>query len=161
MLVPQVAQAEADEVLDADAGIPIYRVNLIVADRLGQANSAVAAEVAVNLDEYRGLGVPVAIVPGTPQYVNVRIVGVEFLAGTDTELALSNAKKRVVSYINNLRPGKLNGKLLRSALLGAISPEQVPGLLVPDGALLEPAGDLVPETGTVIRTTEDRVEILP
>ena len=160
-LVPQVATAEADEVLDADAGIPIYRVNLIVADRLGQSNTAVAAEVERSLDEYRGLGVPVNTVPGTPQYVNIKIVGVQFLAGTDTALALENAKKRVLSYVNNLRAGKKNGKLLRSALLGSIGPDQVPGLLIPDGALLEPAGDLVPETGTVIRTTEDRVEILP
>jgi len=156
--VPQVAQATATEVLDADAGIPIYRANLIVSDLKGQANSAVAALVETELDEYRGLGVPVAVIPASPQYVNVRIEGVAFLAGTNTTQALADAKRRVASYINNLRPG---ATLRVSALLAAIGPEQVPGLVVPSGALKEPAADLIPVTGTVIRTTADRVEILP
>ena len=154
--VPQVAQAAATEVLDPTAGLPVYRVQLIVSDLQGQANSALAASVVTELDEYRALGVPVLVVPATPQYVTVKISGVAFSAGTSTAQALADAKALIVALVNNLRPG---ATLYRSQILSAIGPLQVPGLIVPEGALVEPAGDLVPTTGTVIRTSLDRVEV--
>jgi hypothetical protein len=53
----------------------------------------------------------------------------------------------LVAVVNILAPGEI---LRRASLDGALSTVQ--GLIVPDGAISEPAGDVVPDIGRVLRT---------
>lgn len=152
--VPQVVQAAAQELFQTANGAPALRVALYIADSAGQANSALASQVSRSLDEYRALGVPVAAIAAVPQYVRVTVVGAQFAAGADTEQVLASATASVLATVNALPPG---ATLYRSAVLAAL--QGVAQLLLPDGALVDPAGDLVPVTGTVIRTTTDRITI--
>lgn len=150
---PGVAQATAVEVL-SDQGIPVYRGQLYIADRAGQANTPLAQAVLRNLDEYRGLGVPVQVVPAVPQYVDIVATGLQFTAGANTAQVLDQAARALLAAVNGLAPGVT---LRRATLLGELS--RVDQLVVPDGALVTPAGDLVPMTGTAIRTTRDRITL--
>jgi len=152
--VGRVAQAAAEETFQETTGIPGYRVTLNVSDTNGQANTALASEVEQELDEYRALGVPVLVIPAVPQLVNITAAGLSFTAGANTTQVLQNATNAVLAYVNGLPPG---GTLRRADLFRVLS--DTSQLIVPDGALSEPAGDLVPSTGTVIRTTQDRISL--
>lgn len=149
---PGVAQATAVEVFQAETGLPGYRVTLHVADAEGQANGALADAVERNLDEFRALGVPVLVTPAVPQYVNIEATGLQFEAGANTQDVLQQAANAVLALVNGLAP---SATLRRSDLLATLA--NIPQLIVPDGALVEPSGDLVPSTGTVLRTTRDRI----
>ena len=146
-----VEQVNVVEYLDSN-GQPAGRVQCIIADADGQANQALADEVLLTLEEYRGLGVPVTVFAGTPQYIRVIASGLAFNAGVNTTTVLQDARQRVVARINTTAP---NATLLRSAILAAL--ESTPGLIVPEGALTFPAGDLVPVSGGVIRTLTELV----
>lgn len=152
--VQRVSQANASEFFDEGTGLPAYRVQLIINDPDGQANLALAAEVERELDDYRALGVPVLTVPATPQYVTITATGLLFEAGANTSEVLGNATAALLALINGLQPG---ATLRRADVLRTLS--GVSQLIVPDGALVEPVGDLVPTLGTVIRTSEDRIAI--
>lgn len=151
---PGVSKAKAVEVFQIETGLPGYRVTLHIADSEGQANKALADAVERNLDEYRALGVPVLVTPAVPQYVQIVAEGLQFEAGANTQEVLQQASNAVLALVNGLAP---SATLRRSDLLAALS--QVPQLVVPNGALKEPAGDLVPSTGTVLRTTRDRISL--
>lgn len=148
-----VQQANVIEYLDSD-GRPSGRVQCIIADTDGQANQALADEVLLVLEEYRGLGVPVTVFAGTPEFVRVRATGLAFQAGVNTTEVLQDARQRVVAKINSTPP---NGTLRQASIVSAL--ESTPGLIVPNGALEFPAGDLVPSAGTVIRTRADYVSL--
>lgn len=152
--VDQVFQATAEEVINSTTLAPGYRVQLYATDVSGQANSAMSDLIMENLDEYRALGVPVSVVPAVPQYVSVIATGLQFTAGANTASVLSDAANAVVALINGLPP---NSTLRRADVLRALS--AIPQLIVPHEALTEPAGDLVPTTGSVLRTTKDRVQL--
>jgi uncharacterized phage protein gp47/JayE len=149
-----VVQASSVEGLDASTGLPIYRVQLFIADAAGQANTELAARVRRTLLEYRGWGVPVSVIPAVPQYVEVRATGLQFVANVNTAEVLDRAAASVEAHVNGLPPGTT---LYRAGLLAAL--QKVEGLIVPDAALALPLGDLVPSTGTVIRTTRDRIRL--
>lgn len=150
--VAQVAQAQAAELLQPSTGLPTYRVRLYAVDRAGQGNRALTEAVQESLDEYRALGVPVAVSAGVPQYVDVAWVGIQYQAGANTTQVQASIRTATVATINALPPGST---LYRAALLAAA--QGVTGAIVPDTALAAPAGDLVPTLGQVIRTTADRV----
>lgn len=151
---PGVQQATANEQLDPNSGLGSFRVSLTISDNDGQANAALAAAVAENLDEFRALGIPVLIASGTPQLVNVAASGLQFEAGVNTSSVLSSARQRVLAAINALAPDEtLRTALIIEALQGT------DGLIVPSGALTEPSGDLVPSPGFVVRTTLDRIDL--
>jgi len=154
--VSRVDQANAIEVFAPYQGlsIPGYRVFLNIADSDGQANAALSDDVQRSLVEYRALGVPVVVVPAIPQYVDIRAEGLQFEAGANTTQVLQNAANALLSVVNALPPGDI---LRRSVLLSTL--DNINQLIVPDGALVEPAGDLDPSTGTVIRTTRDRISL--
>lgn len=151
--VAGVVQAQAIEVL-SPTGIPVYRVQLYIADPEGQANTALASAVRLALEEFRAFGVPVQVVPAVPQYVNVTATGLQFAAGSNTTAVLDLAAASVLAAVNSTLPGET---LTRARILAALS--SVDGLIVPAEALTEPVGDLVPATGTVIRTTRDRITL--
>lgn len=148
-----VFQASAIEDLNSD-GIEIGRVQLYITDQDGQANTALAELVEEELDEYRALGVPVSIVPSVPQYIDVIVVGLQFEAGVNTSQVLETASASVLSAVNSLRPGET---LRRASIFAAL--DRVDGLIVPDGSVTEPAGDIVPSTGTTIKTTTEMIQL--
>lgn len=152
--VARVAQSNATETFEETTGLPGYRVLLNVSDTNGQANTALASEVEESLDEYRALGVPVLVVPAVPQLVNVIANGLAFEAGANTTDVLQNATNAILAFVNGLSPGDT---LRRADIFRVLS--DTDQLIVPDGALTEPSGDLVPSTGTVIRTTQDRITL--
>lgn len=152
--VDEVFQATAEEVLHPSTGLAASRVQLYATDASGQANTVLASLIREGLDEYRALGVPVSVIPAVPQYVNVIATGLQFEAGANTSAVLSSAADAVVALINGLPP---NSTLRRAQLLKALA--NIPQLIVPDTALTEPVGDLVPNTGSVLRTTKDRIQL--
>jgi uncharacterized phage protein gp47/JayE len=150
----RVAQATAVETLDQTTGLPGCRVQLYVSDPNGQANTALTDEVVESLDEYRALGVPVLVIPAVPQYVTIVASGLQFESGANTSQVLDDAANALVAFINATPPGEILRRADLHRVLAGVSQ-----LIVPDGSLSEPAGDLVPTTGTVIRTTRDRVAL--
>lgn len=152
--VEQAAANEVLEPLENGGALPNYRVQLNIADAAGQANTALSTEVARNLDEYRALGVPVSVIPAIPEYADIKASGLQFAVGANTTLVLQNATNALLAYINGLAPGST---LRRAELLRVL--QSISQLIVPDGALSQPAGDLVPTVGTVIRTTKDRITL--
>lgn len=151
--IEQASAIETFTSFDQDS-IPGYRVLLSVSDANGQANTALASAVNESLDEYRGLGVPVLVVPAVPQFVDIVATGLQFSAGANTTQVLQNAANAILAAVNGTAPGQI---LYRASIVKAL--EDTTQLVVPDGALVEPAGDLVPSTGTVIRTTRDRITL--
>lgn len=149
-----VSRAEAVELL-SELGIPVWRVQLFLADQDGASNSAIAEDVAEILPEYRAWGSPVQAVPSTPQYVEVVFSGLKFKAGAVTAEILSRARAAIVAAVNATPPG---GTLYKNVILGALN--GIAGLIVPEGSLLEPAGDLIPDTGRSIRTTAELVRFI-
>lgn len=141
-----VSRATVIELLDS-TGSPDGRVQAIIADDDGQANEALANEVLLNLEEYRGLGVPVVVFSGTPELIRVQASNLAFTAGVNTTEVLADARLRAVARINALAPGET---LRLSVLYAAL--DSTPGLIVPQNAIEFPAGDLVPEPGRVIRS---------
>lgn len=152
--VDEVAQATASETTSPGTGIPTYRVQLYVTDANGQANTVLGELVEESLDEYRALGVPVSVVPAVPQYVEISATGLQFEAGVSTSSVLSAAADALVALVNGLAP---NTTLRLADILMTLA--AVDGLIVPHGAVTEPVGDLVPSTGTVLRTTRDRISL--
>jgi len=152
--VGRVDQASAEEVFQESTGLPGYRVLLNISDPDGQSNAALGDEVARSLDEYRALGVPVSVVPAVPQFVNIAASGLQFTSGANTTQVLQNAANAVLALVNGLAPG---ATLRYADILRVLSNTEQ--LIVPNGAVSTPAGDLVPLTGTVIRTTRDRISL--
>lgn len=147
-----VSEATATEDLDATTGSPNGRVQLYIADQVGQANTALSDLVLEQLAEYRGAGVPVSVIPSVPQYINLVATGLQFEAGANTGQVLNTAALALLATVNALAPGET---LRRADLLGVLS--RIEFLIVPDGALTEPLGDVVPSVGSVLRTTRDRI----
>lgn len=148
-----VVLAEAEEVLDPE-GDPSFRGNLFISDVNGRANLALASDVITSLAEFRALGVPVNVVPAVPQYVDIVVEGLVFRAGANTTQAVLDARAAILAAVNGLQPQET---LRRAAILAALG--TVRQIIVPDGALVEPAGDLVPSSGRIIRTTSDRLSL--
>lgn len=148
----RVTQATAVELIDGGTGLPGYRGALTISDQNGQSNTALADEVRRSLEEYRALGVPVMISSAVPQYESIVATGLQFQAGSNTTNVIESAANAILALVNGTPPGQ---PLRKAELLSALS--RTPQLIVPDGALIQPAGDLIPSTGTVIRTTRDRI----
>lgn len=149
-----ISKATAVEDLDAGVGSPNGRVSLYISDDDGQANTALGQFVEDELLEYRGLGVPVSVIPAIPQYVDIQVNGLLFVAGSNTTQLLDTATSAILALVNATPPGTT---LRRASIYSAL--ERVDGLIVPEGAITTPAGDLVPTTGTIIRTTRDRISL--
>lgn len=149
-----VETANVIEDLDPN-GDPTFRVQVIVSDQDGNANTALAQAVSDNLDEFRGLGVPVQVIAGTPEFVNIELENITFAATTNTSVLVDEMRARILAAVNDLAPGQtLERTLITTAAKFSAQ------VSVPDGALVEPVGDLVPTaTNGVIRTTGARISI--
>lgn len=151
---PGVSDAQTVELLDPESGNPFFRGQTIIADPDGQANSALADRVRENLAEFRGLGVPVTVVAGVPLFVEIVISGLSFKAGVTTTNVLGAARRSILGVVNSLAPSE---RLEVASIFSAL--KAVDGLIVPDSAIEQPAGDLVPDVGRVIRTSLDRISL--
>ncbi len=150
---PGVAEANVIEDLDPN-GSATFRVQAIVSDQNGQANSALASNVADNLQSFRALGVPVTVIGGTPDFVTIVIKNISFQATSNTNQLIDEMRGLIVSAVNDLAPGTI---LERSTIITAM--KFSPLVTVPDSALVEPAGDLIPTATGVWRTSSPRVSI--
>lgn len=149
---PGVDQATVLEVIDPTSLQPNFRVQMVIADADGQANAALAQLVRQRLVEYRALGVPVLVTAGAPEFVTIRVVGLQFRSTVNTTTVLDEARAAIVAVVNALPPG---ATLERAAIFAAL--KSVSGLIVPSTSIIEPVGDLVPLPGGVLRTTKDRI----
>jgi hypothetical protein len=150
---PGVAEANVIEDLDPN-GSANFRVQAIVSDQNGQANSALASNVADNLQTYRALGVPVTVIGGTPSFVTIIIENIAFQATSNTNQLIDEMRGLIVSAVNDIAPG---ATLERSTIIQAM--KFSPLVTVPDTALVEPGGDLVAASTQVLRTSASRVSI--
>lgn len=151
---PGVAQATVTEFLSVE-GNPNFRVQAIISDSKGQANNALATRVKDRLEEFRALGVPVIVVAGNPQFVEIVVEGITFESGANTTVIIDQIRGQVVSAVNQLAPGEV---LQVSLIMTALRLNRL--VRVPDTAIVSPVGDLFPSSGSgVIRTTSSRVSI--
>lgn len=151
LAIPGVAQAFVDEMLDGN-GDPAGIVQIVISDASGGGNTVLSARVLAGLRTKRGLGVPALVTAGSPVFIDIEAASLSFRAGYDSTDVLAEARTRVLAVVNALSP---NETLRRADIISAL--RSTPGLLVADDSLAEPAGDYVPATGEVIRTTGDRV----
>jgi len=136
-------------------GDPTGIVDLYVADVQGNANAALTAAVILALVEYRAAGVQVNVIGASPVYQPI-VLRLRYEAGVDSTIAFDRVRLLVVSAVNALQPQTTLERSLISA-----QARRVPGVIVLNDAVVTPAGDIVPATGQVIRTTTDLVVAAP
>jgi len=151
---PGVADATPIEGIDPATGQPNFRVQLVIADSEGQANSALAERVSENLAEYRGLGVPVTVLAGIPDFISIVVEGLAFESSSNTSNVLEEARNAIMGAVNGTAP---SSTLRLAVIITAL--EGVDKLIVPDGVVIEPAGDLIPAIGGVIRTKSEMISL--
>ena len=147
---PGVASANVIEELDA-TGRQTGRVFCYVADIAGQGNSVLAAAVRTNLLEYRAAGIYVDVFGSLPRFEDI-IYRLRYKPGTDSAAAFAEVQFLTVARVNALMPGET---LPRSLLFEAA--RRVPGTIVLDDAVVEPAGDIVPVGAEIIKTSPELV----
>lgn len=150
---PGVASVTVEEVLDL-TGTPVAKVVAHVLDFLDRSNETLASRASLSLLEYRALGIPVQILAGVPQYVNIRYIPrFNTALVRNTSAALVDVNLAIVAALSTQAPDQ---NLERSTILAAI--RSVPGVLVDPEDLIEPAGVLVPAaTGNVFRTRTELI----
>lgn len=152
--VPGVASASAVEV--TLAGNPVRVVVLYIADSSGVASSVIAQQVRDALLDYRAAGIQVLVYTSMPQIVDVEL-HLTFESGVDTDGLTDLVRNAVVEFVNTL---PVSGTLYRAALLSVLQRYKADGLIVNDGTVVDPAGDLVPDPGVTLRTTYANVVVV-
>src|SRR5688572_8742912 len=98
---PGIASVSVAEILDA-TGLPALSVQAFILDTLGRANSTLGARGLLTLNEFRAAGIPVIIVPGVPEFVNIRFpLRFDPTLVTDTARAANDARSAMVAALNN------------------------------------------------------------
>lgn len=151
---PGVTEASATENIEPATGLPNFRVSVVIADDNGQANAALAQRVRERQDEFRCLGVPVTVLAGVPEFVDIVVEGLTFKANTNTTTVLEQARASILGAVNGTAPSETLTRNVIETALGSVD-----NLIVPAGAVVQPAGDLVPLPGGVIRTTKSRIRL--
>lgn len=155
--VAGVAQADADEVLEAvpDGFAPYGQVDLTLGDGDGIGNATMAEDVPEALIEYRAAGVYVRTVVGIQRLVSIS-VDPDYLAdGSSTAARRELVRLSIVAHVNALSAKDTTLEL--ATILKAC--KQIPGVLMPEGAVIEPAGDLVAADGETFRTNSTLVKV--
>lgn len=152
---PGVASGSALETLSASTGLPACHVEAYYLDALGRSNQTLGARVGLNLLTYRAAGIPVVRVDGVVQNVTINFDLFDFDTKivVDTAQAFDDVRNAIVAALGNQRPGQ---NLLRSTILAAA--RSIPGVLVEDSDLLEPAGTLIPSSSEI--TFRTRKELI-
>lgn len=152
--VPGVVSAQAVEVLSPDGSVARL-VQLFIADSTGVASDALAAQVRISLGDYRAAGIQVLVSPSLPLIVSITL-DLTFRANVDTATLTDQIKSAIVAFVNSL---PVNGPMYRAELFSVLQRFTDDGLIVNDGTLVLPTGDLIPATGQTIRTTTSSVLI--
>lgn len=155
LTVEGVVSANATEALTG-TGDPARVVFLYIADSSGVASDALAEEVRVALDDYRAAGIAVLISTSTPLIVDIQL-RLAFLAGVDTRTLTDQIRAAVVEFVNSLA---VNGPLYYGQLFSVLQRYVADGLVLDQGTIVAPTGDLLPPVGQTIRTTLANVTVV-
>jgi hypothetical protein len=150
--VAGVTSATAVEALSS-FGLPARVVQLAISDSSGLSNEVLGAEVGEALDDWRAYGIAVLISLGQPQLVPI-VLRLRFLTGINTAALSQLVRAAVVDFVNSLG---VNSVLSRAELMSVLVRYRSSGLVVLDDAVVEPAGDLIPDTNRTIRTRPELV----
>lgn len=150
LTVEGVDQATAEEPRDSNGQLLGF-VYLYIADANGQANDQLIELVRVALLDYRSGGNPVDIFGSIPTYVSISLL-LRYSTNINTQDAFNQVRDTVVARVNALQPGET---LERALIIEAC--KSVSGVIVLDDAVVTPTGDVVPDTGEIIRTRTDLV----
>lgn len=152
--VPGVVSAMALEGL-TNGGQPARVVNLYIADSSGVSSTVLASEVVSALDEYRAAGIAVIVWTSLPLLVDI-VLRLTFRANVDTATLTDNVVSAIIEYVNSI---PVNGTLEIAGLYSVLKRYSEDGLIVDQGTIVSPAGDLVPDAGQTIRTTAGNVSL--
>lgn len=155
LTVEGVVSAHAVESLTG-TGDSARVVFLYIADSSGVASDALAEEVKVALDDYRAAGIAVLISTSTPLIVDIQL-RLAFLAGVDTRTLTDQIRAAVVEFVNSLA---VNGPLYYGQLFSVLQRYVADGLVLDQGTIVAPVGDLLPPVGQTIRTTLANVSVV-
>lgn len=153
--VEGIVSSQAIEALTSD-GQPARVVSLYVADGSGVASRALGQAVFTALDEYRAAGIAVLVNTSIPQIVPIQL-SLAFKAGVDTASLTENIRAAIVEFVNSLA---VNGKLYRAQLFTVLQRFESDGLVPNEGTIVAPTGDLLPATGSTLRTTLTNVTVV-
>lgn len=156
LAVPGVATARAEEVT-TEGGTPARLVVLYIADESGVASDVLASEVEGALDEYRAGGINVVVSTSITQIVQIAIRLV-YRAKVDTVTIGNRVRRAIVERVNGL---EVNSPLYFADLAAVIARYQDFGVVPEQSSIVNPVGDLIPDTGYTIRTTLADVVLLP
>lgn len=137
--VAGIAQASSFELINPQTGLPNFRGAITISDSKGGANQALADRVKAAMPETRGLGVPIQVTAGVVEYARIRIDGIQFKSNSNTTADLVAGRNAILALVNLTAP---RATLYRNVIRTALG--QISNLIVPDGAIVEPAGDVVP-----------------
>lgn len=143
---PGVASASAREALTSDA-LPARVVSLDISDSSGVSSAIIGANVAANLEDYRACGIAVLLALGVPQLVSI-VIKLRFQAGTSTTQLTELIRAAIYEFVNSLG---VNDTLSRADLMAVLTRYKSSGLIVLNDSVVEPTGDLVPNSGSSIR----------
>lgn len=157
--IPGVRRASVFETIDGQAR-PARVVELIVADAYVDAlvgtsyppaydtqSQVFAAFVSSQLDEARAAGIYVSTKVGQVVMLPIQLA-LTFRAGADVDVAAFQARSLIVGYVNSLAPGQIFSRVTAATVL-----QSVQGLQVSGNEVLSPAGNVVPQTLQVLRTS--------
>lgn len=153
--VPGVVSAQAIEALTA-TGAPARVVFLYIADSSGVASDALADQVRIALDDYRAAGIAVIISNSIPLLVDIQLA-LAFRAAVDTKTLTDEIVAAIVEFVNSI---PVNGTLVRGQLFAVLQRFAADGLVIGEGTIALPLGDLVPAVGQTIRTTTANVRVV-
>lgn len=151
--VPSVREASVFESVD-DEGTPIGGIYIVISDTSGNGNAALAADVVLELENWRPAGSAVTVVGATPRYEDIAVTAV-WDAGQATTANVELLKSAIRARVNKLDPRAAPADqtaedecLLTQAVIYEVR-GLVPGLKRITVTL--PAGTVEPDTGEVIR----------
>lgn len=151
--VPGVAVAtayEAQAVTLSLSGIaqslPATVVQLVVSDRDGNSSAPMIQAVQDAMLDYRSAGVAVLVYGGVLNTTTVvRWTGLTYVTGYDPTSVQQQIRSVSVAVAQFLAPG---ATLYRSTLIAAA--KTVPGVIVAEGSLTSPPGDIKPATNSIV-----------
>lgn len=155
LTVPGVVSAQAIEALTNGAQ-PARVVNLYIADISGVASAALAEAVKTTLNDFRAGGIAVLISTSLPLLVDITLK-LSFRANVDTATITDNVKAALVEFVNSV---PVNGTLYLADIYSVLRRYVEDGLIVDDGTVVAPTGDLVPDVGQTIRTTLANITVV-
>lgn len=158
--VPGIISAQAEELLDGDAQTGRVRVRVLGGG--GTTNSSLANKVRKVLREYRCAGIPVIVEALNPQTVFIEAYNLVVDPDFDEATVLEQARSTAVAVIGDPTAGitgevEVGATLYLAQITGAW--QDIDGLSVPQGAIVVPAGDVVPSASSYLVTSADVVQV--